>query len=459
MADGIYRFPNDFLWGTATAAHHVEGELTNSWSVWEDAGGHVFENQKHGRACEWRFGRWREDFQRMSDLNTNTHRLSVEWSRIQPSPDTWDDEALAQYSEWIDDLRSRGIEPMVSLHHFTNPVWVEEQGGWLNPKTVDLFARFTERVLKVLGDRVTLWCTFNEPMVYAVQAYLVGFFNPGVKNPWKMYLCAELLLRAHAAAYQVIKSVNPEAKVGVAKHILAFEAAPPRFLNQILVGLPTQVFNNAFVEALVSGELSFPGRRKTIIPDLAGTSDYLGVNFYQRYRVGFTPDPRFMFVNQFPDPDSPEPPPLWGEIYPQGIFNVINQMYKMTHLPLYITETGTPDIGDEIRRWYIAQVVHGIWKAINFNIPVKGLYFWSLLDSFEWTAGYDPRFSFGLYKVNFETQERTKRPSGDFYGEICAAKGLSGDMVRRYVPQLEETLFPGSPGLSKVTLRQGLKQS
>jgi beta-glucosidase len=452
VEDTLYRFPNDFLWGTATAAHHVEGELSNSWSVWEDKGGHVFQNQKHGRACEWRFGRWKEDFQRMSDLNTNSHRLSVEWSRIQPQADIWDDEPLAQYSEMIDDLLRRGIKPMVSLHHFTNPIWIEDDGGWLNPKTVDRFARFVEVVLDALGDRVDLWCTFNEPMVYAVQAYLVGFFNPGAKNPWKMFTCAEMLLRAHAAAYQVIKAKNPNAQVGVAKHIIAFDAAPPRAINGILVGLPKRVFNLAFTEALISGELDFPARRKVIIPELIGTSDYLGLNFYQRYRVAFTPL-KPPFINQVPDPSSPKPPPLWGEIYPQGIFKAIKEMYELTHLPIYITETGTPDIGDEVRRWYIVQVVHNIWRAINFNYPVKGIYYWSLLDSFEWTAGYNPEFRFGLYQMDFQTQERSKRASGDFYGEICAAKGLAVDMVRQYVPELEESLFPGHAGKMKVNGR------
>ncbi|NJL96107.1 MAG: glycoside hydrolase family 1 protein [Anaerolineae bacterium] len=223
MSETFFRFPDDFLWGTATAAHHVEGDLTNSWSVWEDAGGHVYQNQRHGRACEWRFGRWQEDADRMVALNNNTHRLSVEWSRIQPAPNAWDEDALGQYSEMIDGLLARGIEPMVSLHHFTNPVWLEEQGGWLNPKTVDHFLKFTEVVLGALGDRVRLWCTFNEPMVYAVQAFLVGFFNPGKRNPWRMYDCAELMLRAHAGAYPIIKGKNPAAQVGVAKHIVAME--------------------------------------------------------------------------------------------------------------------------------------------------------------------------------------------------------------------------------------------
>ena len=141
---------------------------------------------------------------------------------------------------------------------------------------------------------------------------------------------------------------------------------------------------------------------------------------------------------------------MWGEIYPQGIESVIKHLYEMTELPMYITETGTPDIGDEIRQWYVAQIVHGVWRAINFNYPVKGLYYWSLVDSFEWTAGYNPQFRFGLYAMDFETQERTKRRSGDLYGEICQRGGLTSDMVERYVPNLQETLFPGAGGQARV---------
>jgi len=451
MNQTIYQFPPDFLWGTATAAHHVEGDLTNSWSAWEDEGGHVYQDQKHGRACEWRFGRWREDLDRMKDLNTNSHRLSVEWSRIQPSQDTWDEEVLAEYSDMIDTFLAKGVEPMVTLHHFTNPIWIEDNGGWLNTATVDHFTRYVEKVMTVLGDRVTFWCTINEPMVYTLQAFLVGFFNPGIKNPWKAYQASEYMMRAHAQAYHLIKSQYPTAQVSIAKHIVQFDAAPPKILNQLFTVLPRRVFNEAFINAAMSGEIEFPARRKVVLPELADTMDYVGLNFYQRYRMAFTPL-RPPFINQIPDPSSPEPPPLWGEIYPQGIKNVLFNIYNKTKRPIYITETGTPDRGDAIRRWYIAKMVHAVWHAVNHNVPVKGIYFWSLLDSFEWTAGYNPDFRFGLYEVNFETQERIKRQSGDFYGDICAAGGLSIEMVNTHVPELRDELFPLSSPTDNVQL-------
>lgn len=455
MADAIYRFPDSFLWGTATSAHQVEGHQQNSWSHWENLeNGKVFQNQKHGISCDWWGGRWREDFDRMQYLGHNTHRFSIEWSRIQPQADVIDDEAILKYQEMLKGLRDRGIRPMVSLHHFTNPMWVEDNGGWLNNSTVDHFVRWTEIAVEAFGEYVDLWCTFNEPMVYAVQAYLVALFYPGKRNPRKMYQAAELLLRAHAGAYQSIKAKQPESEVGLAKHLIIFSPLFPKIINSPAVRLVRRIFNSAFLEALVTGELKFPLRKRVLIPDLAGSLDYTGVNYYQRYRGGFSPlSPQTFFLKQVPHPDSPPSPPLWGEIYPQGLFDQIKFAWNMLRKPIYITETGTPDQGDEIRRWYIAQAIRHLWRAVNFNIPVKGLYYWTLMDNFEWTGGYNPQFHFGLYAMDFETQERTIRQSGELYREISIANGLDTSMVERYVPELTNELFPGSPGQQKVTLK------
>lgn len=455
MAEAIYRFPNGFLWGTATAAHQVEGGSEDSWTHWENLeNGKVYQNQKHGRACDWWGGRWQEDFDRMSYLGHNTHRLSIDWSRIQPTPDAIDDKAIAHYQAMLKNLRERNIRPMVTLHHFTNPMWLEEEGGWLASSTVDRFVRWAEIAAEAFGEYTDLWCTLNEPMVYALQAYLVAMFYPGHKNPWKMFRAAEMLLRAHTGAYEAIKSRYPTAEVGLAKHLLIFEPLPPRFINRFPINAVRRMFNHAFLEAMATGELRFPLRRKTIIPELAGKYDYIGVNYYQRYRAGFSPlSPQFFFMKQVPHPDAPASPPLWGEIHPQGLFPIIKYVWNLMQKPIYITETGTPDQGDEVRRWYIAQAVRHVWKAVNFNIPVKGMYYWTLMDNFEWTAAYNPEFHFGLYEVDFETQERTPRPSAEFYRAITLANGMSSDMVREYAPGLVDELFPGKPGLMEVKLK------
>lgn len=454
MADAMYRFPEGFLWGTATAAHHVEGNCNNSWSHWENLEkGIIYQNQKHGIAVDWWGGRWREDFDRMQYLGHNTHRLSIEWSRIEPQPGVIDDTAIRQYREMLEALRARGIRPMVTLHHFTNPMWLEDEGGWVVPSVVERFEHWTQLAVEAFGDIVDLWCTFNEPMVYAVQAYLVGFFYPGKRNPWKMYQAAEMLLRAHAAAYQVIKSAYPQSEVGLAKHIVIFDTIWPHCINRGPVWLARRIFNQAFIDALSTGEVKFPLRRRVTIPEITNTLDYIGLNYYQRYRGGFSPTaPKTFFLTQIPDPDSPPSPPMWGEIYPQGTFEVIKYMWKQLRKPIYITETGTPDFGDDVRRWYIPMAVREVWRAINFNIPVKGIYYWTLMDNFEWIAAYNPEFRFGLYATDFETQARTLRRSGELYRAISLANGLSSEMVREYIPELTERLFQGQPGQSEVNL-------
>lgn len=454
MAKASFTLPDGFLWGTATAAHQVEGQSIDSWTHWENLeNGKIYQNQKAGLACDWWGGRWEEDFDRMAELGHTTHRLSIAWSRVQPSADRIDDAAVEQYRAMLKGLRDRGIRPMVSLHHFTNPMWLEDEGGWLNNKTVEHFTRWAEIAVEHFGEYVDLWCTFNEPMVYAVQAFMVGFFYPGKRNPFSMYKAAELLLRAHADAYATIKAQQPDSEVGLAKHIVIFEAIQPKVINQLAVRMVHRGFNIAFLDALVTGALKLPLRGKVQIPNLADSYDYVGVNYYQRYRGGFSlAAPQTFFLTQKQSPDAPPAPPMWGEIYPQGLFQVLDMMWKKLRKPIYITETGTPAVDDEIRRWYIAHAVHEIWRAVGFNIPVKGIYYWTLMDNFEWIAAYDPAFHFGLYAVDFETQTRTLRPSGEFYRDISKANGLNSDLVETYIPSLLDKLFPGEPGQDNVDL-------
>src|SRR5512139_3354300 len=167
-----YHFPRGFLWGTATAAHQVEGNNTNNqWWQWEQDG-HT--DGKSGLACDWWGGRWREDFDRAAETGQNAHRLSVEWSRIQPSPDRWDEEALDRYIEMLRGLQEREITPFVTLHHFTDPLWLVEMGGWQNEIVVEKFEAFVRKVVGSLKDYVSYWFTLNEPNVYATEMHLLG---------------------------------------------------------------------------------------------------------------------------------------------------------------------------------------------------------------------------------------------------------------------------------------------
>ena len=179
MPKGTYYFPEGFLWGTATAAHQVEGRnQNNTWYAWEQEQGRISQGQKSGLACDWWGGRWREDFDRAQSTHQNAHRLSIAWSRIQPAPDRWDENALDRYREMLIGLQSRKMVPMVTLHHFSEPLWVAEMGGWENEAVIDLFAAFVRKSVEALMPYCNLWVTINEPNVFVFGAYIEGVFPP-----------------------------------------------------------------------------------------------------------------------------------------------------------------------------------------------------------------------------------------------------------------------------------------
>jgi len=452
--DFTMQFPAGFLWGAATAAHQVEGGNTNNtWHAWEQAGGRVYQNQTHGLACDWWGGRYLEDFDRAAELHHNAHRFSVEWSRIEPEEGRFDDRALAVYADMIAALRARGMEPMVTLHHFTDPLWLAEQGGWTNPQTVDRFARFVRVVVEALGANVRLWCTINEPMVYASQGYLLGRFPPGRRSLGAMFRVAEHLLRGHAAAYHAIKEIDPEAEVGFAKHQLSLKTPFPHALHYGALRLVRSVFNRAFVEAITTGELRLL-RRRVRVPEARDTLDWIGLNYYYRFQVSLHPfSPRQLFLRQTAPRDGIRGPGDVGEIWPEGLFEQIKWLCQTTGKPLYITENGVPDPDDALRRLHLVRSLRSVWKAIMHNYPVRGYLYWTLVDNFEWAEGYDPRFRFGLFACDPDTQQRTPRPSAAIYGEICAANALSSATIRRAIPADEfDALFPGVPVQPQVTL-------
>lgn len=444
MIDFTLGFPAGFLWGAATAAHQVEGgNSNNNWAAWEETLGHIHRDQWSGLACDWWGGRYVEDFDRAAALHHNAHRFSVEWSRIEPQRGKFDNDAIAHYARMIEALRARGMEPMITLHHFTDPLWVTEMGGWTNPETVRRFERFVRVVVEDLGHGVTTWCTINEPLVYATQGYVLGRFPPGQTKLRQAFRVAENLLRGHAAAFYAIKELQPEARVGLAKHQISLVTRRPAWLHLPARNLIRQVFNRAFVEALVTGTLRFPFF-KADVPEARDTLDWIGLNYYYRFLVGFSlRAPRRLFIQQRQPRDGLLGPEGVGEIWPEGLFEQIKWLYERTGKPLYITENGVPDADDSLRPLHLIRSLRSVWQAVNYNYPVKGYFYWTLVDNFEWAEGYDPRFRFGLFGCDHETQARTPRRSAELYGDVCAANGLTGGMVRRYVPDAMDALFPG----------------
>lgn len=444
MPEATIHFPKGFLWGCATAAHQVEGNNTNNnWYYWEEQGR---TKHKSGLACDWWGGRWREDMDRAAETGQNAHRLSVEWSRIQPTPDRWDEDALERYRAMLRGMNERGITPMVTLHHFSDPLWLFEQDSWENETVVLLFEKYVRKVVEALKEYTTLWCTINEPNVYALNGYVAGDFPTGKSGHKGMNLAMRVLanmLRAHAAAYKAIHEIQREARVGYALHYRPMVAA--RFwmpLDALMRNIQYQGINMAFPSAISTGVMKSPlGNLR--VPEAKGLQDYLGLNYYSVDTVKFDLlNPKELFARRYYPADSDLSATKFIANIPQGLFDSLKWAVKTyPGLPILITENGVEDPDDRLRPRYLAQHIQQVWRAVNFNWPVKGYFHWSLVDNFEWERGWTQRF--GLWGLDVETQARIRRPSVDLYAEICRENGLSSEMVRKYAPEALEKMFPG----------------
>jgi beta-glucosidase len=416
------------------------GNTNNNWYKWEQEG-HTA-NQS-GNASDWWGGRWKEDFDRAAEAGQNAHRLSVEWSRIQPALDRWDEDAIERYRSMLRGLRDRGITPMVTLHHFTDPLWLEELGGWETQTVVPLFEKYARNVVEALKEYCTLWCTINEPNIYALEGYLQGNFPPG-KSDLKLGLVVQSnMARAHAAAYRLIHELQPEARVGYALHFRPQEPFRRWFpLDRLMRNIKFEGINMAFPSAISTGIMRSPVGRIQV-PEVKGTQDYLGLNYYSVDTVAFDLRiPQELFSRSFFPEGTDLADAGMNSNTPEGFFWAIKWAVRAyPALPILITENGIEDATDRIRPRYIAEHVHAMWRAVNFNWPVRGYFHWSLVDNFEWERGWTQRF--GLWAIDVETQKRTRRPSADLYAAICKENGLSSAMVEKYCPEVFEKLFPG----------------
>lgn len=441
MAEAAFHFPEGFRWGTATAAHQVEGgNERNDWWAWENQPGRILRGDRSGLACDWWGGRWREDLDRAAAAGQNTHRLSVEWSRIEPEPGRWDDHALDFYRELLTGMRTRGIEPLVTLHHFTNPLWLAEEGGWENEKVVLYFETFVRKTVSALKDLTDFWCTINEPNTYTYLAIATEDFPPGRKSIRAMFRVIRHQVLAHASAYHAIHEIQPRARVGLAHNYRGLTPHSANPLDRMAAGMISRVFNDLIPSALKDGRLRFPAGRERIAK-AAGTQDYIGVNYYSTDHVSFDPGkPGELFARRFyPEGSDLGDAGMYANI-PEGMARAIHWANSFG-LPIYITENGIEDEADRIRPRYLIQHLHQVWKKVNTGSPVRGYYHWSLVDNFEWERGWTQRF--GLWALDPATQERSERPSARLYAEICRENGISSGMVRRYAPEIADKMFPG----------------
>ena len=303
-------FPDGFLWGTATAAHQVEGANDNNdWWDWERTPGHIKHGDTSAVACDWwKGGRYAGDFDLAKSLGQNAHRLSVDWSRIEPREGEWNAGAFAFYRRVLGALRERNMEPLVTLHHFANPRWLAAKGAWETAAVVPLFERYAAKVVQELGDLCDFWVTINEPIVYAFSGYIDGIWPPGKKDLFLGFRVLANMVRGHAAAYHAIHHLQPGARVGVAHHLVRFLPAEKySILDRWAASLRDRLANRLYFRALVDGQLRFPLSGN--VPAAVDSQDYIGVNYYFAEHCAFdSRNPGQLFTRGVkPDWNAPVP--------------------------------------------------------------------------------------------------------------------------------------------------------
>jgi beta-glucosidase len=451
-------FPEGFLWGTASSSYQCEGGNTNNqWYRWEQQG-RILSGEACGLAANW----WETtgaDFERAEQLENNALRLSLEWSRIEPSEGQWDSSAIERYRAMLRDLHSRHMTPLVTLHHFTEPLWFVERGGFADARNVRYFIRYVRFVVHALGDLCTFWVTLNESNVYAFQGYLRGEFPPGEQDLFLAFSVLRNMLQAHVEAFYAIRELQPQAQIGYCLHYRLFDPLNPFSpLDRGAASMQEQFFNWSVLHAAESGRFTFPvGALFAAIPGAAGARDYHGVNYYSRDLVRFDPGVATEgFGVRLVRPNTVRNDPgldqNFGEIYPAGLYRVLKEVYRRTrgNKPFYITENGFSDTQDTRRPRAILEHLAQMHRAIRSGIPVRGYFHWTLVDNFEWNNGWYVRF--GLIELDPQTQERIPRRSASMFGEICRANAITEEIVERYAPEALESIFGPRPDASQRTL-------
>ncbi|HUQ39535.1 MAG TPA: glycoside hydrolase family 1 protein [Acidimicrobiales bacterium] len=387
-------FPEGFLWGTATAAHQVEGgNWNNDWWMWE----HNPQSpcvEPSGDACD-HFWRYPQDIATLAELGFGTYRFSLEWSRIEPEDGEFSRNALDHYRRMCAACHEHGITPIVTFHHFTTPRWVCHLGGWEEPDTADRFARYCERTTAALGDLMGMACTINEPNIVATMGYLAGVFPPGLRSSGLRRSANDIFIDAHRKGVQAIRSARPDMPVGLTLSMTDYQA----------------------VDGGEAKRDQIRYRMEDVFLEATAGDDFIGVQTYSRARIG--PD------GALGPEEGIETLQMGYEFWPDSLEATIRRAWDVTDgLPVLVTENGI-GTGDDTRRTaYVEAALQGVLRCLADGIDVRGYTYWSLMDNFEWALGYGP--TFGLIAVDRDSQERTLKPSASWLGAIARANALPG---------------------------------
>jgi len=407
------------LWGTAVSHYQVEGNDDCDWTAWEGLG------RTRGEPCGSAVDAW-ERYESDADLagaaGANAFRFSVSWSRIEPRRGMYDDRALMRYRRLVEHLAAIGLEPVVTLFHYTHPAWFHEQTPWTSTASVRAFRELTARVVEALGDQVRFYVPFNEPLVFLLAGYFDAQIPPGLADGRLLARAFEHLIAAHVESAAAIRERQSRAAIGVAHNMMAF--APARrgsLVDGVLARLAHASYNMALVEAFATGRWDLFLPPATLIrgrnDDLPESLDVFGVNFYSRLHLRWPGRRRLIGDFHYDDATRYGLTDNGWEIVPHALIGLLREAARCGK-PLVVMENGLADSGDRLRAAFLQRHVHAIERAERSGVPVAGYFHWSLVDNYEWLEGYAPKF--GLYEVDRTTMNRTARPSVDTFRRLGA---------------------------------------
>ncbi|HSE29833.1 MAG TPA: family 1 glycosylhydrolase [Candidatus Saccharimonadales bacterium] len=407
----LLKFPGHFLWGAASAAHQVEGSNHNQWTVWELEHAKILAetakyqanylpkwdqikadatnpaNYVSGKATD-HYNRYQEDFALIKKLNMNAWRFSIEWSRVEPEEGAWNAEAIEHYRVYLKKLAAIGVEPIVTLWHWTVPVWFEQKGGFTKRSNIGYFLRFAEKVFDELGQNFRYVITLNEPEVYAAKSFLLGEWPPQRRSKTEALVVLLNLISVHKKVYKAAKKKGRKYLISIAKNTAHHYAGDDAVLSQTTAKVMSWVEDGFLL-----------GRIKKYL-------DFIGLNYYFSNR----------YYGYRQHNENLRRSDLGWDMRPADIEIVLKQLYDQYNLPIIITENGLADHDDEFRKWWLSQTLMAMHRAIQSGVRLEGYLHWSLTDNFEWSSGFWPRF--GLAEVDYKTKKRTLRPSAIWFGKI-----------------------------------------
>lgn len=452
-------FPQGFLWGAATSSYQIEGAWDKDgkgesiWDRFTHTGDHIQDKSTGDVACD-HYYRYVDDIALMKSLNFQSYRFSISWPRILPNGRGKISQAgLDFYSRLVDELLANDIVPFTTLYHWDLPQALQDEGGWEVRYTAEAFVEYADVVSQHLGDRVKHWITHNEPWVVAFVGNLWGSHAPGKQDFSAAVRVSHHLLLSHGWSVPVIRKNSADSEVGITLNVHPAMAASPSAADNAAAHRHDGFQNRWFLDPLYGR--GYPADMVEIYNDpanaergfyaadamsvvqegdleaIAVPTDFLGLNYYHRILVRDEEAADNMAQTVFKHPQADETEMGW-EIYPQGLYNILNRLYRDYGVPkLYVTENGCsysdgPDengrVCDFRRRRFLREHFIAANQAIRDGVPLAGYFVWSLLDNFEWAFGYEQRF--GIVHVDFETQQRIPKDSALWYRNVIAANGF-----------------------------------